>query len=57
MRLKALRKLKQGRGNVDLVDIPEPNPGSNEVKIKVHYAEICGTDLHVQSDKYHYSPR
>jgi L-iditol 2-dehydrogenase len=56
MKLKALRKFKKGRGNVGLEDIPEPNPGPNEVKIKIHYAGICGTDLHIQQDEYHYSP-
>ena len=54
--MKALRKLKKGKGNVALVDISEPNPGPDQVKIKVHYAGICGTDLHIQSDEYHYDP-
>ena len=56
MKLKALRKLKKGRGNVGLEDIPEPTPGPNDVKVKIHYAGICGTDLHIQLDEYHYSP-
>lgn len=54
--MKALRKLKKGTGNVDLADIPEPSPAPDQVKIKVHYAGICGTDLHIQSDEYHYDP-
>ncbi|MCG6881811.1 MAG: zinc-binding dehydrogenase [Deltaproteobacteria bacterium] len=45
--MKALRKLSQGAGHVDLVDIPEPTPGDGEVLIKVGSAGICGTDLHI----------
>lgn len=54
--MKALRKMIKGKGHLELIDIPEPHPGPNEAKIKVHYAGICGTDLHIQSDEYHYNP-
>lgn len=54
--MKALRKLKKGTGNMDLADIPEPSPAPDQVKIRVYYAGICGTDLHIQSDEYHYDP-
>lgn len=27
-------------------DIPEPVPGPNQLKVKVHYTGICGSDLH-----------
>ncbi len=54
--MKALRKLEKGIGHLRLVNIPEPNTGPGEVKIKVHYAGICGTDLHIQSDEYHNNP-
>ena len=54
--MEALRKLKKGKGNVALVNLPEPHPEPGQVKIKVHYAGICGTDLHIQSDEYHYDP-
>lgn len=30
-----------------LEDIPEPTIGINDVLIKVHYAGICGTDVHI----------
>jgi threonine 3-dehydrogenase len=30
-----------------LEDIPEPKIGINDVLIKVHYAGICGTDVHI----------
>ncbi len=30
-----------------LADLPEPQPGLNDVKIRVHKTGICGTDLHI----------
>ncbi|MBN2239221.1 MAG: 2,3-butanediol dehydrogenase [Dehalococcoidales bacterium] len=41
--MKALRW--HGRKDLRLEDIPEPVPGTGEVKIKVSMAGICGTDL------------
>ena len=35
------------RGKVDLVDIPEPEMGPLDVRIKVAYCAICGSDPHV----------
>ena len=39
-----------------LVDIPEPTPAPNELKIKIHAAGICGTDLHIRHDEYPVAP-
>jgi len=30
-----------------LMDVPEPETGCNDVKIKIHKTAICGTDLHI----------
>lgn len=36
-----------GRRNTKVVDVPDaPSPGPGEVKIKVAWAGVCGTDLH-----------
>lgn len=36
-----------GRRNTKVVDVPDaPKPGPGEVKIKVGWAGVCGTDLH-----------
>ncbi|WP_154796102.1 L-threonine 3-dehydrogenase [Occultella kanbiaonis] len=44
--MKAL--LKAGpRAGLDLVDAPEPEPDSRDVKIRVLTTGICGTDLHI----------
>lgn len=35
------------RGLVDVVDLPEPELGPEDVRIRVAYAAICGSDPHV----------
>ncbi|MDZ7760359.1 MAG: zinc-binding dehydrogenase [Desulfovermiculus sp.] len=45
--MRALRKTAHGLGHVDVLDIPEPLPGKNQVRIRVMCAGICGTDLHI----------
>ncbi len=44
--MKALVKNKAEPG-LWLQDVPEPEPGLNDVLIKVHKTGICGTDLHI----------
>ncbi|GAB2547660.1 L-threonine 3-dehydrogenase [Brachybacterium huguangmaarense] len=44
--MRALRKTAPGPG-LELVDIPEPTCGPDDVKIRVMRAGICGTDLHI----------
>jgi len=50
--MKALIKTKKGPGNVELTDLPEPDCGACEIKIKVKTIGICGTDLHIQEDSF-----
>lgn len=50
--MKALVKTKPGFGNLELLDKPNPSPKADEVKIKVHYAGICGTDVHTYEGHY-----
>ncbi len=46
--MKAVRKMDHGIGFVSCVDIPEPQiVRPNDVKIKVEYCGICGTDDHI----------
>lgn len=47
--MKAVMKVKEGVGNVELCDIPEPSVGPRDVKIKVMAAGVCGTDLKIRS--------
>ncbi|HTF71832.1 MAG TPA: alcohol dehydrogenase catalytic domain-containing protein [Edaphobacter sp.] len=44
--MKALVKSRDERG-LWLQDVPEPEMGINDVKIRVLYTGICGTDLHI----------
>jgi len=44
--MRALAKTSPGPG-LELVDVPEPTPGPDEVKIRVLRAGLCGTDLHL----------
>lgn len=45
--MKALYKSEAAPGLV-MADLPEPQPGPNEVKIRVQCTGICGTDLHIE---------
>jgi len=44
--MKALVKSRAARG-LWLEDVPEPEPGINDVKIRVLSTGICGTDVHI----------
>ena len=45
--MKAIVKTASGHGNVVLKEMPEPEPGAGQVKIKVGAAGICGSDIHI----------
>ncbi len=44
----ALVKTTAGPG-LELREVPEPEMGINDVRIRVHKTGICGTDLHIES--------
>ena len=44
--MKALCKFEPKPG-LSLVDVPSPQPGINDVLIRVKRTGICGTDLHI----------
>ena len=46
--MKALVKTAPGPG-LELLDVPEPAIGIDDVRIGVHKTGICGTDLHIAS--------
>ncbi|MBO1199749.1 zinc-binding dehydrogenase [Staphylococcus simiae] len=50
--MKALVKTKAGHGNLELLDKEVATPVDDKVKIKVHYAGICGTDIHTYEGHY-----
>ncbi len=47
---QAVVKTARGKGNVKIQEVAEPIPKSNEVKIEVKAAGICGSDIHIYYD-------
>ncbi|MGQ9684177.1 MAG: zinc-dependent alcohol dehydrogenase [Anaerolineae bacterium] len=43
----ALVKNALGEGHVGVREVPEPEPGSGQVRVRVEAAGICGSDLHI----------
>jgi L-iditol 2-dehydrogenase len=50
--MKALVKTAPGIGNLEVLDVPEPVPTADQVKVEVSVGAICGTDLHIHDDEY-----
>ena len=47
--MKAIMKVKEGAGNVEMCNIDEPKVGLHDVKIRVEAVGICGTDIKIRS--------
>ncbi|MFB1099351.1 MULTISPECIES: zinc-binding dehydrogenase [Terribacillus] len=50
--MHALVKKELGFGNLIIENKPEPYPEDDQVKIKVTYAGICGSDIHTYEGSY-----
>lgn len=50
--MKAVVKIKEGKGHVELKEVEIPKIKENEVLIKVKACSICGTDLHIYHGEY-----
>ncbi|RKD69715.1 MULTISPECIES: zinc-binding dehydrogenase [Sinobaca] len=50
--MKSLVKTELGFGNLEIQDREEPQAGPGEVKIKVNYAGVCGSDIHTYEGHY-----
>lgn len=50
--MKGVAKIARGNGNVELIDVPEPQAIPGHVVIQVQGAGVCGTDLHIYHDEY-----
>lgn len=50
--MKALVKTELGFGNLEIQNKDEPQVGSDQVKIEVKYAGICGSDIHTYEGHY-----
>jgi L-iditol 2-dehydrogenase len=54
--MKALTKYQKGEGNVDIMDMPEPELTPDKVLLAINCCGICGTDLHVYHDTFRNYP-
>lgn len=50
--MKALVKMEPGAGNWQIIDKPEPTINKDQVKIKVEYIGVCGSDIHTYEGHY-----
>jgi len=50
--MKALVKTALGAGHLEIIDRDEPQINADQVKIKVKYAGICGSDIHTFEGNY-----
>ena len=50
--MKALMKLQRGDGFVELREVEEPRPVSDEVLVEVKRAGICFTDIHILHNEF-----
>ncbi|XVK27031.1 zinc-binding dehydrogenase [Pectinatus frisingensis] len=50
--MKALVKMQAGAGNWEVIDKPEPKINDDQVKIKVEYIGVCGSDIHTYEGHY-----
>lgn len=46
--MKALMKMAEGPGHMELVDIPMPEIGDDDLLLKVSCCGVCGSDLHIE---------
>lgn len=54
--MKALVKTAPGEGHIELKEIDVPSLAPEDVLIKVIYAGVCGTDVHLEYDRFANSP-
>jgi L-iditol 2-dehydrogenase len=54
--MEALVKTAKGKGFLEIKTVPDPVPADHEVLIRVKAAGVCGTDLHIQEDRFLYNP-
>ena len=54
--MKALVKTKLGADCMRYMDVAEPVPADDEIKVKIYACGICGTDIHLMHDTYPSNP-
>ncbi len=46
----------RGIGNINVEEVPEPEPGPDEIKMKVAYCGVCGTDPEILEGRFGLMP-
>lgn len=46
----------RGPGRPEVIDVPDPTPGPDEVIVAVDACGICGTDIHVYEGEFSPTP-
>ncbi|MGD0530559.1 MAG: alcohol dehydrogenase catalytic domain-containing protein, partial [Polyangiaceae bacterium] len=41
-----------GKGQIELREVPRPEPGPGEALVRVTLTTICGTDVHILKGEY-----
>lgn len=54
--MNAVVKVKHGPDCMRYMEVPEPVPGADDIKVQVYACGICGTDLHLMHDAYPSNP-
>jgi L-iditol 2-dehydrogenase len=54
--MKALVKVERGSSRLELREVPEPQCGPGQVKLRVQAVGICGTDIHIREDRFPSNP-
>lgn len=54
--MKAVVKYGQGKGMIEIQEVPEPKIKEDEVLIEVKAVSVCGSDLHIYHDAHPYWP-
>ena len=49
--MTGLVKFGPGPAGMELRELPDPVPGSGEIRVKVEAAGICGSDIHIMKDE------
>ncbi len=52
--MQAVKKLRKGKGNVELVETQAPEIGPTDILMKVWAAGVCGSDLNIRDDTHFY---
>ncbi len=54
--MRALIKKSAESTTLELIDVPEPSAGADDIKIRVHATGICGSDIHIMQNEYPSNP-